>query len=600
MKNRSIKTKLFSIIAIFAVAFLAIWAFSYDKMGNILVNGPIYRQIALNKDLIADILPPPAFIIESYSTAMDILESRDAGEIAKLADRLRALRKDYETRQAFWRPAPISPQAKALMTVDAAAPAERFYRVAEEVFLPAAAAGDMGTARKTFVENLRPAYLEHRAVIERLAELAGREVAEIELAAKDEVRSAVVGAGLLSLAVFAVAIGFALVVSRQITLPMRKLVQFSRQTAAGRFEESLSIDQRDEIGLLARHLSDMVTSLARLVEESRSVSEQARCEAENATACRIEAENAKDAIQKRQDDMVEIAHSLAGVAETLELAMRAISEQIDVSNDGARTQAQRLEETAAAMDQMATTVLEVAKNAGDASMAAKSARAKAEAGATSVSEVVRGIDAVEGMARGLAQDMGRLGQRVDSIGQVMQVISDIADQTNLLALNAAIEAARAGEAGRGFAVVADEVRKLAEKTMTATREVGQAVNGIQEETHKTVSSVERAVDGIAQATAMARHSGDALGEIVSLVDTVASQVQSIAAASEEQSAAGEEIHRTIDGINRISTETAQAMEVSVQAVDALREQSEVLAGLIEEMRHHGRPALVRETAAAAA
>ncbi|MEL7641719.1 MAG: methyl-accepting chemotaxis protein [Solidesulfovibrio sp.] len=591
MKHRSITTKLFSIIGMFAVAFVVLGGFCYQSLHGIVVDGEVYEAITRNKDLIADILPPPAFIIESYATAMDILESRDRAAIAALTEKLQGLRQEYQDRQAFWRQSPISPRAQSLLTAASADPATRFYDAAFGSFLPAVAAGDQDTARDVFFGTLRPLYLAHRAVIENLAKVAGEEVTAIETGARDRIRATLVGLGLFSLAVFAGAIAFALFVSRQITRPMRRLLEYSKRTSEGNFEEAPAIEQRDEIGILARHVSAMVHNLARLVEESRATGERARHEAANAHQCKLEAECAKDDMQKRQESLLATADSLVAVAEALEQAMEAIAHQVDASNDGARAQSHQLEETATAMDQMAGTVLEVAKNAGDASLAAARARDKAVTGAGAVAEVVRGIDAVSTLADSLKEDMGHLGRRADGIGRIIGVITDIADQTNLLALNAAIEAARAGDAGRGFAVVADEVRKLAEKTMTATREVGQAVTGIQEETHKTVDSVDRAVSGIAQTTATARRSGAALGEIVSLVDAVAGQVQSIAAASEEQSAAGEEINRAIDGINRISSDTAQAMAASVTALERLRGQSEVLSGLIEAMRRQGGQAL---------
>ena len=162
----------------------------------------------------------------------------------------------------------------------------------------------------------------------------------------------------------------------------------------------------------------------------------------------------------------------------------------------------------------------------------------------------------------LKTDMLSLGQQAEGIGRIMGVISDIADQTNLLALNAAIEAARAGDAGRGFAVVADEVRKLAEKTMSATKEVDESVRGIQHSAHQNMSSVDRAVEAIGQATSLANRSGEALRAIVDLVGMATDQVASIATAAEEQSATSEEITRSIEDVSRISSETSEAMRGS--------------------------------------
>ncbi|MDP2846999.1 MAG: methyl-accepting chemotaxis protein, partial [Humidesulfovibrio sp.] len=198
-----------------------------------------------------------------------------------------------------------------------------------------------------------------------------------------------------------------------------------------------------------------------------------------------------------------------------------------------------------------------------------------------------GINTMQSVSMSLKEDMGQLGKQAEGIGQIMNVISDIADQTNLLALNAAIEAARAGDAGRGFAVVADEVRKLAEKTMNATREVGDAIRGIQEGARKNMDNVDRAVHTVEEATKLANTSGEALHEIVSLVDTATDQVRSIATASEEQSATSEEINRSIEDINRISGETADAMRQSAQAVGELANQTQSLRTLIERMKTGG-------------
>jgi methyl-accepting chemotaxis protein len=278
------------------------------------------------------------------------------------------------------------------------------------------------------------------------------------------------------------------------------------------------------------------------------------------------------------------ADKLQGVVEIVTSASEELSAQIEQSTRGSQQQSDRIGETATAMEEMNATVLEVAKNASQAAETADRAKSKAKDGASIVEQVLRGIGEVQKQALDLKKDMTTLGQQAQGIGQIMNVISDIADQTNLLALNAAIEAARAGEAGRGFAVVADEVRKLAEKTMTATKEVGDAINGIQTGTQKNIVNVEAAVTKIDAATDLASKSGQALEEIVTLVDQTTDQVRSIATASEQQSSASEEIHHSIEGVNRISVETADAMRQSAKAVTELAEQSHALRRLIDELR----------------
>ncbi len=292
-----------------------------------------------------------------------------------------------------------------------------------------------------------------------------------------------------------------------------------------------------------------------------------------------------------KDGILQAAAALEGVVAVITSASEELAAQIEESSRGSEAQSLRVAETALAMEEMNATVAEVTQSAAKAADTADRAKRKALDGAEAVKEVVDGIHEVQAQALGLKADMTTLGVQAEGIGRVLHVISDIADQTNLLALNAAIEAARAGEAGRGFAVVADEVRKLAEKTMTATKEVGDAIRAMQEGTKKNVGNVDQAVARIDAATALAGRSGDALREIVAFVDRTTDQVRSIAAASEEQSIASGEITLSIEDVNRISAETATTLQQSAQAVAELAHQAHVLKGLIDQMQaESGNPA----------
>ncbi|WP_320172700.1 Cache 3/Cache 2 fusion domain-containing protein [Maridesulfovibrio sp.] len=292
-------------------------------------------------------------------------------------------------------------------------------------------------------------------------------------------------------------------------------------------------------------------------------------------------ENEK-AITAQRDTIAATAKDADEISDQLASAADELSAQVDESRRGAEVQQQRASETATAMDQMNATVMEVARNAGEASENARVTREKALEGQNLVGQVVTSIKALEQNSEELKSSMEELGQRTDSIGKVMNVITDIADQTNLLALNAAIEAARAGEAGRGFAVVADEVRKLAEKTMDATKEVGEAITSIQDSTRTNISATENAVKSIVESTDLASKSGDALDEIVHMVETSANQIEGIAAAAEEQSASSEQISRATEEINEIS---AEAAETTVQSALAISEVAELASKIKELIRN---------------
>ena len=297
-----------------------------------------------------------------------------------------------------------------------------------------------------------------------------------------------------------------------------------------------------------------------------------------------QAEAAGKEAQAKTEAMLVAADKLETVGNIVSSASAELSAQIEQSDRGAAESASRLSEAATAMNEMNATVQEVAKNAGSASAASAETREKAEAGAQVVEKAVHSIEEVHQMSLDLKEDMTQLNEHAQDITRIMGVISDIADQTNLLALNAAIEAARAGEAGRGFAVVADEVRKLAEKTMASTNDVGNAIKAIQESTSKSMTGVDNAVERIGEANELASRSGAALQEIVATVEATADQVNAIATASEEQSAASEEINQSIVQVNDMSKQTAEAMAEAAKAVSDLAAQAQGLTDLIRELK----------------
>jgi len=273
----------------------------------------------------------------------------------------------------------------------------------------------------------------------------------------------------------------------------------------------------------------------------------------------------------------EVNRKLLEIAEMVGVASKTILTKSRSAQEGANTQSRLMNESLQAIQQMNATTLDVARNAGHASEQANAGQGKAADGAKVVSHAIKSIDTVRDQADALRTSLEHLGGQAEAIGKIMNVISDIADQTNLLALNAAIEAARAGEAGRGFAVVADEVRKLAEKTMGATSEVRQSIENIQAGASKNIKGMSEVSQSVTQATELSQKSGGVLQEIVSLVSDTNAQVAAIAAAAEEQSASSEAIRRSVDEVTRLSEETVAQLRASGEA-------AQELAGLAEQLR----------------
>ncbi len=290
------------------------------------------------------------------------------------------------------------------------------------------------------------------------------------------------------------------------------------------------------------------------------------------------------AIKSTQRTIVDVATQAMDISNRVAAAAEQLSAQVEQVTQGTERQSEQAHSTATAMEEMNSTVLEVARNAGQASEEAENTRSKAGEGANLVNEVLLAIENVNKVAQAVKANTEELGQQAEAIGNIMNVISDIADQTNLLALNAAIEAARAGEAGRGFAVVADEVRKLAEKTMTATVEVGTSIKQIQESTVNNVARVGEAAEGVGHATELAAESGRALDEIVQFASHTTELISGIATAAEEQSATSEEINRAVEEINRIAGETSTGMVESSSAVHELAQMAQELRVLLDKLQ----------------
>ena len=403
---------------------------------------------------------------------------------------------------------------------------------------------------------------------------------DIEAAQFDTILYMVIAGVLLGLVM--TVIGF--MVSRAIVSPLRRATKYAEEVSHGNFNVTLEVASKDEVGTLAGALRNMVSTINANLSEVERGKKEAEAQAKAAQLATEKAEQSANEIEAKSEEMLEIAVAIEDVGRALSDAVAGLSGQIDQATSGAELQQSRVSETSVSMAEVNQATHEVAHMAAEASNSSGEARNQALEGAKMVDEVVKSIRNVEERTDELKKAMATLGEQAKGIDQVMNVINDVADQTNLLALNAAIEAARAGEAGRGFAVVADEVRKLAEKTMEATKEVGSAISGIQAGVGNSIRVVDSTADLITHTTDLSISSGDALNKIVEMISTASDQIQSIAAAAEEQSASSESINQNFGEVADISNQTAQVMEQSAVAVNNLAKQEITLNSLIVRLK----------------
>ncbi len=349
---------------------------------------------------------------------------------------------------------------------------------------------------------------------------------------------------MLGAALFALLLGSAaaFAITRLIVRPLQETLGAAERIAAGDLSHDLHSTRSDELGQLQRSMQDMTLGLRELIGHIR-------------------------------DSVTQIASA----AEELS----CVTEQ---TSAGVTSQKDETDQVATAMNEMTATVQEVARNAEQASHAASDADHQAKAGETAVNEAVQQMERLAGEVLRSNTAVSQLRNESDKIGSVLDVIKAVAEQTNLLALNAAIEAARAGEAGRGFAVVADEVRGLAQRTQKSTEEIEALIGGLQQGSQQAANLMDSSRALTESTVELTRNAGSRLGDIADAVSSIQSMNQQIAAAAEQQSAVAEEINRSVINVRDISEQTAAASEETAASSVELARLGNELQTLVSRFR----------------
>ena len=348
--------------------------------------------------------------------------------------------------------------------------------------------------------------------------------------------------GVLTGVILLLCICIAFAITRSITIPVAKLASQADLLAQGDLQIAISNNSRDEIGHLSNSFQKMAENFRTIISQVSSTSSQ----------------------------VASAANQLNSTAEQIATGAEEVAAQSAT--------------VATAGEEMSATSGDIAQNCQLAAEGAQRASQTAQNGAEVVENTVRVMGQIAERVQESAKTVESLGARSDQIGAIIGTIEDIADQTNLLALNAAIEAARAGEQGRGFAVVADEVRALAERTTRATREIGEMIKAIQSETKGAVAAMEQGVHQVENGTIEAAKSGQALQDILQQVNDVAMQVNQIATAAEEQTATTSEISSNMHQITEVVQQTSHGAHESATAASQLSGNAEELQRLVRQFK----------------
>ncbi|MEN1705444.1 MAG: methyl-accepting chemotaxis protein [Planctomycetota bacterium] len=324
--------------------------------------------------------------------------------------------------------------------------------------------------------------------------------------------------------------------------PINALIERLRLVAEGDLTQRMKVDAENEIGRLAQWFNRSTENLSEIIDE----------------------------VNIAGDEVVAAATEITSTSEEM---VRGLEEQ-----------SSQVGQISSAIEEMSSSVSEVAAKSGDASQEATRSGTLAKEGGEVVHSTVRGMNAINDAVSASSESVQQLGKRGDEIGEIVSVINEIADQTNLLALNAAIEAARAGEHGRGFAVVADEVRKLAERTTHATEQIHGSITAIQSDTALAVERMDTGAAEVREGVDRARQAGASLESIVEAAEGVATSVRQIAAAAEEQSAASEQISRSVLSVSRVTQETSAGAGETARAAAMLSEKATSLRSLVARFK----------------
>ncbi|HEX2056478.1 MAG TPA: methyl-accepting chemotaxis protein [Nitrospiraceae bacterium] len=539
----SVRKKLMLLMSLFVMGFVIFTVVGLNTLEELKVNGPIYRHIVEGKDLAADVLPPPLFVVAGNVAVLEALSQPNPADQRLRLQELQKVRRDFEDRAAWWKDRLPDGPIRDIFFERVIPSGREYLETAERQLMPLILAGEVQKAKAMHEGTLVPMMKKHRQYVDQVTIMIESQIKRVEAeaveAAASRVRFLMIIAGAAVIIVFS--LGFIIVAA--IVGPL------------GRLSHTMS--------LLA---STWDLTLRVPVEGKDEVSKA--CAAFNEVA------------KKLQQSLTTVSAATMSLA----AASEELSTNAEQMASGSKQQSEQAVQASTGAEEMSATAAHMSQSAQGVATQAQSAVTAAMQGNEIVTHSVTSMSHLGETIRMSAEHIHQLGERSEQIGQIVRIIEEIADQTNLLALNAAIEAARAGEQGRGFAVVADEVRKLAERTTKATREISETIRTIQDDTGQAVTAMKRATDETQSGIELAQAAGQRLNDIVASVKVVTGMIEQIVGSIDEQSTAAQHIAHNIEGLAQVVRRNEGGLGQISEATGSLARMSSDLQRVVSGFR----------------
>ncbi|MGL6392728.1 methyl-accepting chemotaxis protein [Aeromonas veronii] len=543
-KNMSIGQKLSAGFAILALLVLGLAWFSISQLAK------LYGDTEIITD---NQLPSTRYASQMHVAILDARRSelaqvigglnKDDQEVSDRTLTFNKAKQEFEQAAQKYGALPFTTGEEKQVYEQVVAAGAKYFAVHDQL-LSAFAAGDLERVRSLRKNETRVALEEVGAKSFRLREINNEIAAQMTKDVEALYSSARTMSVIVSLVTLGFVVAIAWLLTGQIRNPVMALLEQTRRVSSGDLTSRIDMQQfnNDELGTLAKGFGEMQTNLRTLVSE------------------------------------------VSGSVVQLSSAAEEISSVASQSANNMHAQQHELNQLATAMNEMQATVQEVSRNTSDAASAATSASETAEIGAQTVNDSILRIERVAGAIESTAVVIRQLGDDSRNIGMVLEVIRGIAEQTNLLALNAAIEAARAGEQGRGFAVVADEVRTLAKRTQDSTSQINTIIAELQQRAEQAGSTMQQSQELMNTTVATAREAGESISQISGSVSSISHMNIQIATATEEQGAVSEELNRNVVNISHASEEVAAGATQMAQACNELNHLASQLQDMVRRFR----------------